>query len=210
MSTLLKLAALTAVFLPLTVLLSFLFLRSQQPFSLDPELHTGPLHPPTLVEYGDFRCPYCAKFATLALPALEQDFLASGNLTYEYHHFPILGPESFAAAEASECARDQARFDDYHDVLFDIALSPHSDIQLNPANLIQLSHLMGMDSDQFRSCVMTRAHKPTVQAQADKARSLGAMATPSLFIDGNPLPWKDYPRPQEQDHPLPPSPFPTP
>ena len=56
----------------------------------------------------------------IVLPALEHDLIGPGTVRFEYRHYPFLGPESFNAAEASECARDQERFREYHDELFQL------------------------------------------------------------------------------------------
>ena len=77
-------------------------------------LETEPGEKPLLTEFGDFQCPHCANFALNILPALEQDLIETGTIRFEYRHYPFLGPESVSAAEASECARDQGRFNEYH------------------------------------------------------------------------------------------------
>ena len=193
MKTLLRLAAIFIILTPFALALTLpVFRGATNPSPVNPEEHQGPNHPVTLTEFGDFQCPHCAAFAVYAVPALKEDFFDSGRVEFEYRHFPILGSQSTAAAEASECARDQGRFQDYHDVLFDIALSPQNEIELRPTNLIELSRLMGMDHQTFSTCVMDRTHEDTVQKDADIARSLGARGTPALFLDGRPLPWTDY------------------
>ena len=73
----------------------------------DETLEAEPGEKPLLTEFGDFQCPHCAGFALNILPALEHDLIETGTVRFEYRHYPFLGPESFAAAEASECARDQ-------------------------------------------------------------------------------------------------------
>ena len=70
-------------------------------------LKVEPGEKPLLTEFGDFQCPHCANFALNILPALEHDLIEKGTIRFEYRHYPFLGPESFKAAEASECARDQ-------------------------------------------------------------------------------------------------------
>ena len=192
MKTFIKLAAVTAILLPIVLTLFIPALREPTTPAINPAEHQGPDHPVTLTEFADFRCPHCAKFAAHAIPALKEDFFNSGTVEYEYRHFPILGRQSTAAAEAAECAKDQNRFQDYHDVLYDIVLSPYNKIEFNPANLIELSRLMGMDHNAFHSCVMNRTHKASVLEDATAARAQGALGTPALFIDGRPLPWTDY------------------
>ena len=193
MNPLIKCAITAAILLPIVLtLILFWPTTTDGPRPL-PTDHQGPPHPPALTEYGDFQCPYCASFAEHAVPALHEDFVQQGLLTYEYRHLPILGPTSVAAAEASECARDQEAFNRYHDALFQIIHSNRDNPPLTPNNLIEIAQLLDLDADRFAQCLIGRQHEQTIKNHANTARSLGARGTPSLFIDGHPLPWKDYP-----------------
>ena len=81
-----------------------------------------PSAPILVVEYADYQCPFCMGFGLTGLPQLLDDYVATGRVRLEYHHFVVIGSddpdgESFRAAEAAECARDQGRFWEMHDLL---------------------------------------------------------------------------------------------
>jgi protein-disulfide isomerase len=82
--------------------------------------------PVRIIEFADFQCGACGSFAKDFEPAITAEFIETGIASLELVHFPFLGPESFAAAEACECAGDQGRFWEYHDLLFQRQRTPNS------------------------------------------------------------------------------------
>ena len=80
----------------------------------------GPVGAPiTLVEFSDFECPFCAR----AFPTVQQILREyDGKVLFVYKHFPLssIHPKAQKAAEASECARDQGKFFEFHDKLFEV------------------------------------------------------------------------------------------
>src|SRR5574337_1918930 len=74
--------------------------------------------PVVIDEYSDFQCPYCGQFALTKFPQIEQAFVSNGQVKFVFHPFAFIGAESQWAAEASYCAREQGRFWEYHDALF--------------------------------------------------------------------------------------------
>lgn len=73
--------------------------------------------PVVLVEYSDFQCPWCTRFATQVLPLIKP-LIETGDVRYIYKHFPILGDASIITAQAAECAGKQGDFWSLHDWLF--------------------------------------------------------------------------------------------
>ncbi|MCL4354276.1 DsbA family protein, partial [Patescibacteria group bacterium] len=73
----------------------------------------------TVVEFADFRCPFCERFFTDVEPQLIKDYVNTGKVKLAYRHFAFLGPASVVAANASECANEQNKFWDMHDYLFE-------------------------------------------------------------------------------------------
>ena len=144
-----------------------------------------------LTEFGDFQCPHCARFALIVLPALEQDLIGPGTVQFEYRHYPFLGPESFSAAEASECARDQGRFREYHDELFQLtargdeahAGEPDEDRRRPGAGPRQVQPVLGERGET----------SPRYWETVSTGRNLGVRGTPALFMEGQELRWRDYP-----------------
>src|SRR3989344_6619341 len=74
--------------------------------------------PVTLIEYSDFQCPFCGRFFSQTENLIKENYIQTGKAKFVYRHFAFLGPESVAAAEAVECAKDQGKFWEYHDQLF--------------------------------------------------------------------------------------------
>ena len=144
---------------------------------------------PVIVEFGDFQCPYCARFGLKTLPALRRDVLNDGAVRFEYRHYPFLSPESTMAAEASECARDQGRFDEYHDGVYELLVKREG---ISAASLGDVAGRLGLDMAKYETCTSNRTHWEKVEADKEYGRSLGVQGTPSLFINGEQLDWYSY------------------
>jgi Na+/H+ antiporter NhaA len=138
----------------------------------------GPLEAPvTVVEYGDFQCPYCG----MAEPIVRE--LLSGFATdvrYVWRHLPLTDVHANAqlAAEAAEAASDQGAFWEMHDLLL-----AHQD-DLEPADLVGYAEQLGLDVERFESTL--RQHDTTVRVaeDVDSADLSGVSGTPTFFING--------------------------
>ena len=145
---------------------------------------------PLLTEFGDFQCPYCATFSDEVLRKLREDFIESGHLDFEYRHYIILGPGSYHAALAAECARDQAAFSSYHDAVFDQFTSQGRGITVNA--LKDLAHQQQLNMPKFNLCLDSEWHLPRLQRDSELANKFGVRATPTLILDGERVSWVDY------------------
>ena len=165
--------------------------ETRQPADYRPDGTASPANPqaPVIVEFGDFQCPYCARFALKTLPALRRDVLNDGAVRFEYRHYPFLSPESTMAAEASECARDQGRFDEYHDGVYELLVRREG---MSAASLGEVAGRLGLDLAEYEACTRNRTHREKVEADREYGRSLGVQGTPALFINGEPLDWYSY------------------
>jgi len=138
----------------------------------------GPDHAPvTLLEYGDFECPYCGQ-AESVVRELLQSFEA--DLRYVFRHLPLadVHPNAQMAAEASEAAAAQGRFWEMHDALFD-----HQDA-LAPAALRRYAQDLGLDVERFWDEVTGRTHAARVAEDVGSADASGVAGTPTFFING--------------------------
>jgi len=131
----------------------------------------------TLIEYGDFQCPYCAR-AHAALGELTDEL---GSIRLVYRHLPLadLHPLAELAAEAAEAAASQGKFWDMHDSLFEQQRQI-----MDKQDLAVLAESLDLDIERFRSDIVERRHRQRVQGDLARARHDGASQTPSFFING--------------------------
>ncbi len=156
-----------------------------QPQSVDLHIRAAnrlgdPNAPVTIVEFSDFRCPYCGKFFRETAPALIREYVEMGKAQLVYKHFAILGPESVRAAQAAECAADQGRFWAYHDALFGRE-------SFDDSSLIALASDLKLDPARFGTCLKNDETLARVEADEQEALQVSARGTPAFFINGYPL-----------------------
>ncbi len=156
----------------------------------------GPAGAKALVqEFADFQCPFCGRYAATTEPLLMKDYLAGGQVRYEYHHFVIIdqnvgGRESQNAAEASECAGEQGQFWNYHKILFANQQGEGSGT-FSERRLKAFAGSLGLDQAQFDACFDSHKYASVVTFDKALGEQMGVNSTPSLFINGvkvtNPL-----------------------
>jgi protein-disulfide isomerase len=142
--------------------------------------------PVTIIEFSDFQCPYCGRFATDAGRQIHEQYVETGLVRFGYQHFAFLGPESQKAAEASECAAEQDAFWPYHDTLFG-RLTGENQGSLSPAGLSQYAAEVGLDTEAFDACLDSGKYASLVSSETSAAQSLGVTGTPSFLVNGRPL-----------------------
>jgi len=148
-------------------------------YPVDPERDhiRGPAEAPvTVLEYGDFECPYCGR----AEPAV-RDLLADfGDVRYVWRHLPLtdVHPHASAAAEAAEAAGAQGAFWELHDLLLD-----HQDALLD-SDLIGYAEELGLDVQRFDNDLRGAAGAAHIAEDVDSADLSGVSGTPTFFING--------------------------
>jgi len=146
---------------------------------VDPERDhvRGPLEAPvTVVEYGDFECPYCGQ-AEPAVRELLRDF---GDVRYVWRHLPLsdVHPRAQLAAEAAEAAADQGAFWELHDLLLG------NQDALGPSDLIAYAEQLGLDVERFTNDLRGHSGAARVAGDVDSADLSGVSGTPTFFING--------------------------
>ena len=133
--------------------------------------------PVTLVEYGDYECPYCGQ-AEVVMRELLVSF--DDDLRYVWRHLPLndVHPDAQLAAEAAEAAGAQDAFWEMHDRLLD-----HQD-ELTPGDLGSHAEALGLDIDRFWDELRRRRHAGRVEEDVASADASGVAGTPSFFING--------------------------
>jgi protein-disulfide isomerase len=133
--------------------------------------------PVTLVEYGDYECPYCGQ-AEVVIRELLDSF--GDDLRYVWRHLPLndVHPHTQMAAEAAEAAAAQDRFWDMHDKLLE-----HSEA-LEPTDLGRRAEDLGLDVDRFWDELRRREYAERIAEDVASADASGVAGTPSFFING--------------------------
>jgi Na+/H+ antiporter NhaA len=146
---------------------------------VDPERDhiRGPLEAQvTVVEYGDFECPYCGR-AEPVVRELLRDF---ADVRYVWRHLPLndVHPNAQLAAESAEAAADQGAFWEMHDLLL-----THQDA-LRPKDLIGYAEQLGLDVEHFTTALREHAGAARVAEDVDSADLSGVSGTPTFFVNG--------------------------
>lgn len=129
----------------------------------------------TLVEYGDFECPYCG----LAEPVV-RDLLKDDDLRYVWRHLPLtdVHPRAQIAAEVAEAAAAQGAFWEMHDMLL------ANQEKLQPADLMRYALELGLDNDRVHDEVKRHIAAARVAQDVESADLSGVSGTPTFFING--------------------------
>ena len=144
--------------------------------SADDDPYLGPADAPiTIVEFSDFRCPYCKRWHDETLPQILDTY--GDQVKIVYRDFPVVGGET--AAEASECANAQGGYWDYHYALFD---NPQAYSTID--DFVSLADDQGLDVDAFRTCMEDNQFQQEIIGDYNDARDYGVTGTPTFFING--------------------------
>ncbi|NJP34305.1 Na+/H+ antiporter NhaA [Micromonospora thermarum] len=132
--------------------------------------------PVTVVEYGDFECPYCGQ----AEPVVRELLADFRNVRYVWRHLPLtdVHPHAQLAAEAAEAAGEQGMFWEMHDLLL-----AHQDA-LDPADMLRYAEQLGLDTDRFREHLAERRGMDRIAEDIDSADLSSVSGTPTFFING--------------------------
>ncbi|MEV5161583.1 thioredoxin domain-containing protein [Streptomyces sp. NPDC053728] len=141
--------------------------------------------PVVLIEYADFQCGYCGKFARDTEPELIRRYVDDGTLRIEWRNFPIFGEASEAAARASWAAGRQDRFWAFHRAAY---AEGAKDKGFGAERLRALARQAGVkDLDRFARDAGSAAATAAVTEDREQAYRIGATSTPSFLVNGRPL-----------------------
>jgi len=115
-----------------------------------------------------------------------QSYIDSGKVNLVYKHSAFLGQESIWAAQASECAADQGKFWEYHDLLFE-RWNGENQGAFSKENLIKFAQDLKLDAAKFDPCLTNDETLERVKADTLEGRDVGVTGTPTFFINGQPL-----------------------
>jgi len=141
--------------------------------------------PVVMVEYADFQCGYCGKFARDTEPELVEKYVEDGTLRIEWRNFPIFGEPSESAARAAWAAGQQGRFWQFHSAAYAEGAKEKG---FGKDRLRALAGEAGVaDLDRFTRDLVSDAARAAVKKDQEEAYGLGATSTPSFLINGRPV-----------------------
>jgi len=138
-----------------------------------------------VTEFSDFECPACKSFAQGTAKVIEEEYIKTGLVRFEYKHMPLPQHEPSAtnAAWASECAADQGKFWEMHDYLFQ-EQGKQGTNTFSQIRLKAMATELGLDVGEFEQCLSRQVHAQAVQDDVAEARQLFVNSTPSIFVNG--------------------------
>ena len=143
--------------------------------SLGPE--TAPV---TIVEYADFGCPACWEWYKLDI--LNQLRAKYGDqIRFLWRDFPVITLLSPKAAEAGQCAHEQGKFWEFHDLVY------QRDGAIAASDLKAYAAEIGLNMDQFNDCVTSRRYRDRVNAEQQESFDRGLKGAPVFFVNGQPV-----------------------
>ena len=141
-----------------------------------------PSAPITILEWGDYQCTFCFRFHESTLKILEDDYIDTGKVNLVFKDFPLNGPDSILAAEASYCAEEQGKYWEYHDEIYTNWAGEKTG-WITRGSLTTFAESVEMpDINEFHECMNLQRHQQRVLDLEQFGREIGVDATPSFFV----------------------------
>ncbi len=146
--------------------------------AIDPSRVIGPEDAPvTIVEFSDFQCPFCQRAYPVVKQIMEK---YDGLVRLSYRDFPLsqMHGQAQSAAQAAQCAGEQGKFWEFHDLLFE------NFNQLSMGSFIEHAMILEMGLGEFQQCMESGKFLAVVEKDFQDGRMAGINGTPAFFING--------------------------
>lgn len=137
--------------------------------------------PITILEWGDYQCTFCYKFHQNTLDIINEDFIKTGKVKIIFKDFPLNGPDSKLAAEASYCAQDQEKYWKYHDELYKNWGGERTG-WITRESLTKFAETVDLDIEKFNKCLDDHKYENKVDLLYAFGKEIGIDATPSFLV----------------------------
>ena len=153
--------------------------------SEDDDPSTGDENAPvTIIEFSDFQCPFCQRFYQQTLPLIEENYVKTGKVRIVFRDFPLgFHQNAQKSAEAAECADDQGKFWQYHDLLFEKGSGDGTGLAV--VDLKKYAQQLGLNVAMFNNCLDSGKYANEVAKDLADGTSYGVSGTPAFFVNGN-------------------------
>lgn len=157
--------------------------QNAKPSADDDPVFGNPNAPITIIEFSDFQCPFCARFHGDTEDLIAKNYIQSGKVKLVYRDFPLNSHKNaVAAAVAAECANEQGKFWQYHDMLFNTQNEWAKQETIDVIDTFkQYATTLELDSS-FSECMDTGRYLQEIQKDLQDGVSYGVSGTPSFFI----------------------------
>ncbi len=138
----------------------------------------------TLVEYGDYECPYCEEYAPVVQQVVQNEF---NNITFQFRNFPLtsIHPNAFAGARAAEAAGLMGKFWQMHDALYQYSNWSQWSTASNPVPYFdQYAKQLGLNLTTFEADFASSKVDNMINADMAAGNKLNIQGTPTFFLDG--------------------------
>jgi protein-disulfide isomerase len=133
--------------------------------------------PVTVVEFADYQCPFCLRFAKTTFPLLKQKYIDTGKVRWVALNLPLpFHKDARKAAQAAHCAGEQDRLWEMRDILF------RNPQKLNAENLPAHAETLSLDMTAFNECLQSDRHLAEIDKDAKDANAVRLTGTPSFII----------------------------
>jgi protein-disulfide isomerase len=145
-------------------------------------IHLGKSGPPILLEFADLQCPFCAEYATTAMPSVVSDYVRTGRVRYELRFRSFLGPDSVRAAGAAAYAASQDRMYQFADLFYRNQGDENSGYADDAFIRRIASQVPGLAPDKAVTAANNALDQPGVRTAEQFARQIGSRSTPDFYI----------------------------
>jgi len=140
-----------------------------------------PNAPITILEWGDYQCTFCYKFHQNTLDVIKEEFIKTGKVKVIFKDFPLNGPDSKLASEASYCAHEQDKYWKYHDELYENWAGERTGWITREA-LSKFAESINLDMEKFNKCLDENKYKNKINSIYEFGNEIGIDATPSFLV----------------------------
>jgi len=137
--------------------------------------------PITILEWGDYQCTFCYKFHQNTLDIINEDFIKTSKVKLVFKDYPLNGPDSLLASEASYCAQDQEKYWQYHDELYKNWGGERTG-WITRESLNQFAMTINLNLKEFNNCLDNHTYKDHVNSHYQFGKEIGIDATPSFLV----------------------------
>ena len=149
----------------------------------------------TVIEFGDYRCPYCRQFEMTTFPQIKENYIDTGQVKFSFINLAFLGQGSEQAANAGECVyrQNETQFWDFHKGIYENQGSESENWVTNDLLMeVARDTTEGLDYDELQTCFSQRQANDNVREDRGIANTNGVDSTPTVFVNGQLVQGSDY------------------